>query len=206
MVNEKNLLRIVPNLGFDHFDYVLPSSHSGGIVVLWCNNSIHVSVLLKQPRAIHMLIYDPVSAQPSMVSSIYAPAQANQKAHFWEHLFELNNIIKSHWCLIGDFNELENYNEKRGGQMPAPSRFTRLTKFLADINAESIKVNGCLFTWKRRYMSTLIYERLDRAIARSDWGQIYSNARVFFMLRLLPHYSEHEPSDRTVQSLSFSVS
>jgi len=47
MVNEKNLLRIVPNLGFDHFDYVLPSSHSGGIVVLWCNNSIHASVLLK---------------------------------------------------------------------------------------------------------------------------------------------------------------
>ena len=165
MVNEKNLLCIVPILGFDHFDYVLPSSHSGGIVVLWCNNSMHVSVLLKQPRAIHMLIYDPMPAQTSVVSGIYALAPINQKAHFWEYLLELNNVIDSPWCLIGDFNELENFNEKRGGQMPAPSHFTRLTKFLSDINAETIPVNGCLFTWKQRYMLTLIYERLDRAIA-----------------------------------------
>jgi len=48
LVNEKNLLRILPNLGFDFFDYVLPSSHSGGITVLWCNKSIHASVILKE--------------------------------------------------------------------------------------------------------------------------------------------------------------
>ena len=32
-VNEQNLLRILPTLGFDHFDYVLPTSHSVGITV-----------------------------------------------------------------------------------------------------------------------------------------------------------------------------
>ena len=31
MVNEINLLRILSNLGFRHFDYVLPHNHSGGI-------------------------------------------------------------------------------------------------------------------------------------------------------------------------------
>jgi len=177
MVNETNLLRIMPTLGFDHFDYVLPS-HSGGIVVLWRDNSVHVSVLLQQPRVIHMLIYDPVLAQTSVVSSTYAPVQISQKAPFWEHLLELNNVIDSPWCLIGDFNELENFSEKRGGQCPVPSRFNRLPQFLSDINAESIKVNGCLFTWKRRHLSSLIYECLDRAIARADWGQIYSHASL----------------------------
>jgi len=76
------------------------------------------------------------------------------------------------------FNELENYNEKRGGQVPSPSRFIRLNNFLSDINAESIKVNGCLFTWKKRFMSNLIYERLDRAIAIADWGQLYPDASL----------------------------
>jgi len=112
MVNEKNLLRILPTLGFDHFDYVLPSSHLGGIAVLWCNNTIHTSVLYKQQRAINMLLYDPTCIQTFIVSGIYARAQSQLKDQFWAHLKELSYVINSPWCLIGDFNELETYNEK----------------------------------------------------------------------------------------------
>ena len=176
MVNEQNLLRIVPSLGFDHFDYVLPTSHSGGIVVLWNNENVHISVLHKHPRAIHMLIHDPTIAKTTVVSGIYAPAQSAQKHQFWAHLKELNAVMDSPWCLIGDFNELENCNEKSGGLAPALSRFSRLNNFLSEIDAASVQVNGCQFTWKRRSQNHLIYERLDRAIARIDWGQIYPEA------------------------------
>jgi len=34
LVNERNILDILPKLGFDHFDYVEPVNHSGGLVVL----------------------------------------------------------------------------------------------------------------------------------------------------------------------------
>ena len=85
---------------------------------------------------------------------------------------ELNNAIDSPWCFIDDFNE------KKGGQIPSVNKFTRLSKFLDVINAETIPVNGRLFTCKRRVHSHthLIYERLDCSIARKDQLNIYHEA------------------------------
>jgi len=74
MVNESNRRRIHPPMGFEHFDFVSPINHFGGIVVLCNNNNIHASVLLKETGAIHMLIHDPDKVQISVISGIYAPA------------------------------------------------------------------------------------------------------------------------------------
>ena len=60
LVNKKNILDILPKMGFEHFYYVEPINHSGGLVVLWDNGIIHASVLNKEQRAIHMLVYDTV--------------------------------------------------------------------------------------------------------------------------------------------------
>ncbi|KAJ8429995.1 hypothetical protein Cgig2_033920 [Carnegiea gigantea] len=40
MVNESNIRRILPLMGFDHFDFVSPVNHSGGIAVLSNNGNI----------------------------------------------------------------------------------------------------------------------------------------------------------------------
>ena len=37
MVNEKNMLKVLPQMGFEHYNYVLPSNHSGEVAVLWNN-------------------------------------------------------------------------------------------------------------------------------------------------------------------------
>jgi len=77
---------------------------------------------------------------------------------------------------MGDFNELASPNEKKGGQNPPSSKFQRLNMFLAGIDAESIPVKGSIFTGKKRIHTHLIYERLDRAIARKDWATMYPDA------------------------------
>jgi len=58
LVNKKNILDILQKMGFAHFNYVEPVNHSGGLAVLWDNGVIHASVLKKEQRAIHMLVYD----------------------------------------------------------------------------------------------------------------------------------------------------
>jgi len=102
MVNEKKVLKILPQMGFDHFDYVLPTNHSGNIVVLWNNGKIHASPLFKDSRTIHMLIHDSKKTHNSILSGIYAPAQ-------------LNLVIDVLWCLMGNFNGLASPNEKKRG-------------------------------------------------------------------------------------------
>jgi len=150
LVNERNILAILPKLGFEHFDYVAPINHSGGLAVLWDDGPIHVSILSEEPRAIHLRVYDSLKQRPSIVSGIYAPAQIQEKDSFWNHLVQMNNVIDLPWCIIGDCNELTNHSEKRGGQRLPLSKFDRLNTFLDNINAISVPFTGSPFTWKKK--------------------------------------------------------
>jgi len=48
MASEITAKQILPQFGFDYFDYSLPVNHSGGIWVLWNNKNILANVLLKE--------------------------------------------------------------------------------------------------------------------------------------------------------------
>jgi len=82
MISEHNSLRILPGLGFECYDFVNPTNHSGGLAVLWNNTKISASILQKDSRAIHMLVHDLTTNQDSVLSSIYAPAQSRDKDAF----------------------------------------------------------------------------------------------------------------------------
>ena len=56
MTSDRTAKQLLPQFGFEYFDYSLPVNHSGGIWVLWNNQNILASVLLKEERAIHMLV------------------------------------------------------------------------------------------------------------------------------------------------------
>ena len=77
-----NIRLILPKTRFKHFDYVDPVNHSGGIVVLWNNDSIHASILRKDQLAIHVLVHDTGNNQNVIVSGVYAPTQFRDKDSF----------------------------------------------------------------------------------------------------------------------------
>ena len=166
MATETTTQKILPQLGFDHFDYTLPVNHSGGIWVLWNKTNILANVLIKEDRAIHMLVFDILIQKFSIISGIYAPAQQRHKDAFWNRLSNVNNVFDNPWCLIGDFNELERPADKLGGTPATLTRLTRLPRFLNDCQATSLPVLGRIFTWKKRLHGHLVYEKLDRAIGR----------------------------------------
>ena len=178
MASESTTKNILPQLGFDCYDYTLPVNHSGGIWVLWNTKNIMANVVLKEDRAIHMLVFDVLIQKFSIISGIYAPAQPRHKDVFWSHLHNLNEVFDYPWCLIGDFNELESPTDKVGGTPVTPSRFIRLTNFLNSCRATTLPVQGRSFTWKKRVHNHLVYEKLDRAIGRQDWCSQYPASSV----------------------------
>ena len=93
LVNETNICIILPKMEFDHYDFVPLVNHSRGIAVLWNNKNIHASTLLKEQRAIHMLVHDTKNAKNLIISGIYAPTQNRDTHEFWEHQFQLHNVI-----------------------------------------------------------------------------------------------------------------
>ena len=155
-----------------------PVNHSGGIAVLWNNDGIHASLLSKSQRALHLLVHDTGNNQNVILTGVYAPAQSREKEFFWNQLLQFSSVVDLPWCLIGDFNELASPGEKMGGVSYPLSKYDRLNNFTNNINAISIPYKGKCFTWKKRIRTHLIYERLDRAIARSDWMNLYSDSFV----------------------------
>ena len=158
LVNKNHILQILPKMGFEHFDYVSPVNHSGGLAVLWNNDLIYASIIRKDSRAIHMLVHDTQKQINVIISGVYAPAQVSQKDDFWNMLLQMNDVVDLPWCLIGDFNELAAPSEKKGGTTYPQSKFLRLNHFLDHINASSAPFKGPAFTWKSRIHSHLIYE------------------------------------------------
>ena len=93
-------------------------------------------------------------------------------------LIQMNNVVDLPWCLIGDFNELADPSEKKGGKKYSQAKFVPHNHFLDHVNAISVPFKGYPFTWKKRIHSHLIYERLDRAIVRNDWVQHYPDTII----------------------------
>ena len=102
MVNENNIRKILPQLGFNHYDFVPWVNHLGAIAVLWNNGVVHASVLLKKHKAIHMLVYDTENLKNCIILGIYAPAQAREKNAFWNIYCNYMMLLMFHDALWVD--------------------------------------------------------------------------------------------------------
>ena len=47
--SEATTKKILPHLGFDHYDFILPENHSGGIWVLWNKKNFLACLLYTSP-------------------------------------------------------------------------------------------------------------------------------------------------------------
>ena len=75
MVSENTTKQIILQLGFECYDLSLLINHSYGIWVLWNKMTIIAYVLLKEDRAIHMLVFETSTQKFSIIDDIYTPAQ-----------------------------------------------------------------------------------------------------------------------------------
>ena len=50
------------------------------------------------------------------MSAIYASAEVELRKLLWKYLQELGEKVRFPWLLVGDFNEVTDASEKRGGQ------------------------------------------------------------------------------------------
>jgi len=207
LTNDINSQTLIRRMGFRHFDYIPPSNHSGGIWVLWTNERLQAAVLSKETRAIHLLVHDPQCTQNCIISGMYGPAKEADKDIFWNHLTHLNSVFDLPWLLLGDFNELESANDKRGGRPVSLRRLNRLPNFLRASQCESIPVQGSPFSWKQRIHGTWVYERLDRGLARKDFRSLYPHITtqhgVFTFSDHCPIILHTEPQDHSPKTYPF---
>jgi len=156
MVNECNVARIVPSLGYQYNDTTPPKNHAGGIWLLWNTENVEVNIIAEESRALHCLVHKKSTLKKFVLSAIFAPAQNQEKNDFWHHLKHINDVIDLPWCLIGDFNEILISSDKIRGSPLTVSKTQRLSDFLTYTKGIDANVQGRIFIWKKILQGQLI--------------------------------------------------
>lgn len=81
---------------------------------------------------------------------IYAPAKTSHKQEFWDELCTYINLLNSPFIIVGDFNELSNDQDKRGGSVYRDNRSSIMQTFLSRTATTEIPFIGNRFTWRKK--------------------------------------------------------
>jgi hypothetical protein len=176
-------------LKFDSCLSIDVEGRSGGLAIFWndvtnckiinyCRNFINVEVVDSEKGVWRLTCY-------------YGYPERGRRRQAWDMLRELRNMSPHPWCIIGDFNDLLSQEDKLGN-FPHPNWLCAgFRNAVSDCDLTYIHLEGHRFTWiKSGGTTNVIEERLDRAMASTDWLTLFPEVKL---TNLLASHSDHSP-------------
>lgn len=118
---------------------------SRGIWIGWRPNVINITGHSLHPNFINLkVLYNNIKWYLTIV---YASPQPALRAQNWADLAAINPGDAMAWALIGDFNDIVDASEKRGGAPWESSRGRAFSNWIHDLNLIDVVAEGPKFTW-----------------------------------------------------------
>ena len=109
----------------------------------------------------------------------------------WNLLRNLQRKFQSPWLCEGDFNELVRGEKKRAGNRRNHNQMQLFCDAIDACGFVDLRYLGSRFTWSKYYTtSQSIWERLDRALCKTDWLNHFAGTKV---IHLTCTTSDHSP-------------
>ena len=123
-------------------------------------------------------------------TGVYGESQGDKKFRTWEMLKGLSTPSYGPWMCAGDFNEILYNHEKEGGRSRPQSYMDQFREALEACELQDLGFFGDVFTWRNNNhrVEGYIRERLDQAVANSQWRGLFPAVRVF---NGDPRHSDH---------------
>lgn len=103
-----------------------------------------------------------------------------QKRHGLQaHLRSLKNRGNALWLYASDFNEITRQSEKCGGKVGPHSQMQLFQDILDECGFMDMGFVSSQFTWHKHFVDYTVWERLDRAVATTMIGSIFSLIQRF---------------------------
>ncbi|KAJ4841399.1 hypothetical protein Tsubulata_048489 [Turnera subulata] len=135
-------------LEFDGYAFVDPIGFSGGIWVLWKQNSVQVDVIANDGQFIHMNIQAP-SSHPWLFTAVYASPRAAPRDALWSALSLIASSTTHPWMLAGDFNVIADPSKRQGVPLSRSPVNTKFVNFIDQCNLLDLGFADSIFTWER---------------------------------------------------------
>lgn len=167
---------------------VPPHSPGGGGLVLSWKKDVDVTILSSSQNFIDTRIIS--KGKYFLATFVYGEPDHSKRNAFWTTLASLHATPKGPWFLTGDFNELIDNSEKKGGPIRAEGTFGAFRSFLSENDLFDLKHTGNFFSWRGIRGHHLVRCRLDRAMSNPEWTEMFPSCRSQY---LRYEGSDHRP-------------
>lgn len=116
-----------------------------------------------------------------LATFVYGEPDHTKRNAIWNALSNLHPNPKGPWFLTGDFNELIDNSEKKGGQVRAEGTFGAFRSFLSENDLFDLKHSGNAFSWRGKRGNHLVRCRLDRSLSNPEWTELFPSCRCQYL-------------------------
>ena len=166
-VGEARLISLCSELGFDHY-WVTPQVNCLGCLTLFWKNSLKIAISTSLPNHIDNMV-DEAQESKFRLTCLYGFVDPARKNDTWALLRHLRASSSVPWVCTGDFNEILWSYEKCGLGPRSEPQMKAFCDVLDELGLKDLGFVGKKFTWKGRRHGGYVLERLDRAVANSQW-------------------------------------
>lgn len=117
LANEQHMRRLSQTLQFNNYFTVAKIGRQGGLCLMWKDN-LNIQIVFHPQNYIHTKVTPPPPNQPWYCTGIHDPPHPDTRKIFWQEFPTIfNNINPSiPWLLLGDYNDVLDQSEKKGGR------------------------------------------------------------------------------------------
>ena len=151
---------------------------AGGLALLW-KKEIEVEVLAFCQNFIDTRIK--AKGKVFFVTFVYGERDRSKRLQVWNQLRDQAAERSEPWLLTGDFNDIIESSEKKGGPDRPEGSFTDLRSFMSAFDLYDLKFSGNFLSWRGQRYNHLVRCRLDRSMANSEWAENYPSGRSEYL-------------------------
>ncbi|XP_071939846.1 uncharacterized protein [Coffea arabica] len=182
--------RILRRFNFNQMAFVEAQGFSGGIWMFWNDREVEVEVVSTNWQIVNTVVKNR-DGKEWLMSAIYASPEKELQKLLWKYLQELGEKVKFPWLLLGDFNEVVDSTEKRGGRRFVGEYSNSLIECIQICELIDLGFSGPALTWNNcREGGANVRKRLDRVLCNGMWNLDYQKASVTHLTRT---HSDHHP-------------
>ncbi|CAA0810091.1 Unknown protein, partial [Striga hermonthica] len=153
-------------------------SKQGGLLLMWdC-----IPTILNTNSSdffIQVQLSLPNEEIPLWLTFVYMSTDKETRIQQWEFLEQSKEDWEDYWAIIGDWNDICNHDEKRGGRTISNSSFNAFNSFISSIGMVEINMTGYQYTWgNNRMQEGFVEEKLDRGFGSLLWTTKHPQASI----------------------------